>query len=424
MNTTAKGNKFEKRVAFILKKLLKNKKMEILLGDGVLWVVPEKAVVTCKDNLKYPWGSNVVNDITLKLDDEKLKNVLICVECKNYKVGNAVDISEIAEFNTRIQDLKATKGVMITASYFQSGAIKMAKAHNIALIRVSDDNKIQWDLHRVGSMSQTEYSTFVSHLTNKNPLRITAIVDGFECYTSLPDYFCVLFDKQPEYIGKLIPFKTDQEIKSIVDDFKLHQTFPVISDQLLLFFAKYYQIHIQEVEFDDKICGQYDFGNNVISMSSSLKSIPYRYRFTLAHELGHAFMHRQLLRGIIETADDYDIEEVRCSFKWEQRLEYQANLFASYLLIPEEPLLNLYFQFKGELGYKLTEKLFLDTQPCNIKDCHKMFDKLSRCFGVSKHAIRIRLIKEKLLDVSSLNNVENGSIVHVIKEIEEGDVFS
>ena len=68
--------------------------MEILLGDGVLWVVPEKAVVTCKDNLKYPWGSNVVNDITLKLDDEKLKNVLICVECKNYKVGNAVDISE------------------------------------------------------------------------------------------------------------------------------------------------------------------------------------------------------------------------------------------------------------------------------------------------------------------------------------------
>lgn len=57
---------------------------------------------------------------------------LIIIECKHYR--RRVDVSEVLEFASRLDDVSAQKGVMVTTVGYQEGAVRTAKAHGIALI--------------------------------------------------------------------------------------------------------------------------------------------------------------------------------------------------------------------------------------------------------------------------------------------------
>ena len=77
-------------------------------------------------------------------------------------------------------------------------------------------------------------------------------------------------------------------------------------------------------------------------------------------------------------------------------MEYQANVFASYLLLPER---KFYYEvallFKE---YSITKgRLYLDHQLCNRRNVSLILQRLSRKFQVSQQAIAIRLKNEKLL---------------------------
>lgn len=109
MNSVKKGDDFELRTYHILRKLLDNNGLEIQLkGQNEFWIVPSSAHIKQKDKKKFPWGDSVINDLTIE-GVEKQNDFLILIECKDY--GHPVDRGDIAEFNTRIQDLKATKGI-------------------------------------------------------------------------------------------------------------------------------------------------------------------------------------------------------------------------------------------------------------------------------------------------------------------------
>lgn len=105
MNSVKKGDDFELRTYHILRKLLDNNGLEIQLkGQNEFWIVPSSAHIKQKDKKKFPWGDSVINDLTIE-GVEKQNDFLILIECKDY--GHPVDRGDIAEFNTRIQDLKA-----------------------------------------------------------------------------------------------------------------------------------------------------------------------------------------------------------------------------------------------------------------------------------------------------------------------------
>lgn len=68
-------------------------------------------------------------------------------------------------------------------------------------------------------------------------------------------------------------------------------------------------------------------------------NVEVRYRFSLAHELGHRILHRRIFQELkFATIDEWI--EVYQSIDADNygRLEYQANTFAGYLLIPESAL--------------------------------------------------------------------------------------
>nr|WP_304297923.1 ImmA/IrrE family metallo-endopeptidase [Porphyromonas gulae] len=73
-----------------------------------------------------------------------------------------------------------------------------------------------------------------------------------------------------------------------------------------------------------------------------------------------------------------------------KRMEYQANIFASYLLLPQREFdYELALLFKEHLitkGY-----LYLDHQTCNKRNVGIIIKSLSRRFQVSQQVIAIRL---------------------------------
>lgn len=57
--------------------------------------------------------------------------IVTLVECKHYK--RKVPVDEVEEFHSKVDDIGAHKGIVITTVGFQAGAIKTAKGRGIAL---------------------------------------------------------------------------------------------------------------------------------------------------------------------------------------------------------------------------------------------------------------------------------------------------
>jgi|GEM_PF-2709439 len=79
-------------------------------------------------------------DASVEFEMFKGAKFLILLECKNYKQGNNITRDHVMILNQKLQSLHAQKGMMITTSDFQSGAVEFATAHGIALIKVSSES--------------------------------------------------------------------------------------------------------------------------------------------------------------------------------------------------------------------------------------------------------------------------------------------
>ncbi|MBD1933951.1 MULTISPECIES: restriction endonuclease [Cyanophyceae] len=82
---------------------------------------------------------------------------LVLIECKHYK-KDRLNQNQVGGFAYTIQDVGAKRGIIVTTFGLQSGAIKVAKAENITLIRL-DYNSTD--------------KNFTVHLVNRAVIQIT-----------------------------------------------------------------------------------------------------------------------------------------------------------------------------------------------------------------------------------------------------------
>ena len=66
-------------------------------------------------------------------------DLLFLVECKCY--GHSVPVDDVEEFHSKIDDIGAHKGIMITTVGFQEGAIKTARGRGIALALLTTEQQ-------------------------------------------------------------------------------------------------------------------------------------------------------------------------------------------------------------------------------------------------------------------------------------------
>jgi hypothetical protein len=130
-----------------------------------------------------------------------------------------------------------------------------------------------------------------------------------------------------------------------------------------------------------------------------------RYRFTLAHEIGHWRLHRSYYREDPAQAALFDGRgqpAVVCRAGDKKiPVEWQADTFASYLLMPKALVVAAWTEWRGNLD----PVVLADLPPVHVANCRDAanatldrFSKpLAEKFEVSAEAMRIRLEKLGLL---------------------------
>jgi hypothetical protein len=122
------------------------------------------------------------------------------------------------------------------------------------------------------------------------------------------------------------------------------------------------------------------------------KRRPGRYRFTLAHELAHAVLHRRIFMAnrfrSIEEWKRFQRDMVESDRGW---LEYQAYAFAGLVLVPAEPLLVEY-----QKALRVAARAGLSLQRAGEVARPYIANWLARRFDVSSQVIERRLEKDEL----------------------------
>jgi len=398
--STEKGTRLENQVFDLISKLLRE--------DN--FIVPKKTSKVFKKKGYYSLKreKDIIFDVTIEttLPNADKYSILTVIECKN--LNKKVTVDDIEEFGSKINQVGEhnTKGILITTHSFQESALQIAKKEGIGLVRLNSTNEIQWINYRRISKESKHFEneleltdeTFLNQpfVCKIGEMKIANFADLL-LELSLIDYF----KDSEEFIE--IPFITHDRFNYIVDKLYKNNVYDdaVLNfDKLTKFLEPKYNV---KFEFDlieaENYLGKIEFNPLVIKISNKARTDRNRWRFTLAHEIGHLILHSPILKERIQEKNDNENTlalKYSSSNKNAERLEIQANLFASYLLLPENILLKVMNAIFIE--YRIHRKcLYLDSQPVNQREVFEILYKLSDFFQVSIESIKIRLMKLNLL---------------------------
>ena len=119
-----------------------------------------------------------------------------------------------------------------------------------------------------------------------------------------------------------------------------------------------YRIEITDDDIykDAEILGGIIFADKVIQINGSIEDHDGRYSFTIAHELGHHCLHKELFQKL---GIEPDAHAKMCRETGEKPIsEQQADTFAAYLLMPSKLVKKAYIKAFGDtnevfdIGYK------------------------------------------------------------------------
>jgi Zn-dependent peptidase ImmA (M78 family) len=141
--------------------------------------------------------------------------------------------------------------------------------------------------------------------------------------------------------------------------------------------------------------GRISFAELLIEIFAIEPSYRARERFTLAHELAHHLLdHSKYMASEYCDETDFALYARAITNSTDiSRLEFQANYFASCLLMPRSYFLKDFRLLAKELdihdhGFGA---VYLDNQPCNVETFVRVTNYYMQRYGVSRAATKIRL---------------------------------
>ncbi len=147
-----------------------------------------------------------------------------------------------------------------------------------------------------------------------------------------------------------------------------------------------------------------------VTINYKLRFDEHRMRFTLAHELGHHILHKDLLESNKLTSFGETMSTLANTtpvsgdeLSW---LEHHANHFAACILMPrrivEEQYKKYYDYYLSNIyGYRLTPLYWDENNHSAMQNCLRVLGPLSRRFGVSVEAMKWRLKSLEWLRIKS-----------------------
>jgi Zn-dependent peptidase ImmA (M78 family) len=400
-NTVAKGDKFENR-AF--------SKLKNMLELGALPLNPGSSFIYQKKKYTDINGNDVEFDIAIETfrGNATTPSIITLIECKDHE--SPIQVEKIRAFADKIKDVGGHKGIFIATSKFQEGAFNKARSVGIGLAIMDESNEVSWKLERIGKQGYQikaeikEYFIDNDDDTYKYPF---VAIDRYRYYTSIYDLLSDIVGHELK-LPFDIPYISKEEIEEkIISIFNLNNREDIqyfaSSNELIDTLKQQFEVDfIFDQDLHDEI-GYCNFKDNSIAISNELEFESPRWRFTLAHEIGHYVLHKNLFKnyGIVVTNDDesnFSNTLNGLSNKLTKKVEIQANLFASFLLLPRVAFWKKYTVLFYELfQWRKYPYLYVDKQHDNIKNYNYIAQQISESFGVSKEVIKFRLINDNIL---------------------------
>lgn len=387
MNTTKTGNDFENRVFLLIKELLE--KDEFTVPGKRSRIYQKKGYYS--ENRK----SEIIMDISIEtfLPDATEYSILNVLECKFLNKNVAID--DIEEFDSKLTQIGKhnTKGFIVSNKGFGKTTIKFAKSLKIGLLKVKSNNEFEWINYRKKyepiDFENDETEAFLAKVGNKvcnNIANFLIEINAIDFYNQKDKFLTVKY-----LTADYIKFIVDRILKYDVTNYGALDT-----KKLIQFINERYSM---EIKFErlNPIMGKVEFDPLKIVIDSTLDE--HRQRFTLCHEIGHLVLHKKIFENKIERKEDSEytlslnsnITDIST-----RRIEIQANIFASYLLLPSETFQLEVFKFFIQNNIS-KNYIHLDKQPVNQLLAGRLISEMSDKFNSSQEAVRLRLIDTNLL---------------------------
>ncbi|WP_333676695.1 ImmA/IrrE family metallo-endopeptidase [Dyella sp.] len=365
--------------------------------------------------------------IEVRMPGQRKYSFLILIECKNYR--GAVPVGEIEEFHAKLQQVAGSnvKGVFASSNSFQEGTRNFARSNGYGLMRCFKGDEFNWDLPRspsaslgFGLSSQIDVEKGLSNESFKSHVFDLYFQFGSLLSNSLWEFFCAIFKSDTDLFEnikasispldeppKLVPFVDIQDIEEVSSDVLKRVDYKGGKVPLEIICENEKEVSGLTVvrmekseDSSQSLLGTINFKRREINIYEQDADYKPRERFTLAHELGHHFLgHEKYMRSELRRAEDSDDDLTQMERSDLDRLEWQANQFASFLLMPKEAFTKSFYRELEERGIRDRGygPLYLDNQSCNIKDFQMVAMALMKEYGVSKTAVRLRLERLGLL---------------------------
>jgi Zn-dependent peptidase ImmA (M78 family) len=418
LSTYAKGDVFEEKVFDFLSREIEEGRYLFL---PKYCTIDRKKRYYSRDREDY-----IVFDIAIEvtMTGQDRASLITLVECKNYE--GTVPVGDIEEFGSKISQVTGfnVKGIFASMSAFQSGTLNIAKNKGFGVVRYFEREGFQWELARTlltgvrnaGARTRAQIEHGLTHpgfqstiydVYARTPQGYTNVWDGIWQGLDLEGAFddqSLNAIRQPrQSVKQRVAFLSRDKIEERANQILGELSYIRGSVDL----EKLVSREQQAGEFTVSYLPESDSALGSISFSPPEIKIftddPHAHlaRFTLAHELGHFYLghQRYLTRERIRAQDISQSQSITIPKGDIERLEWQANTFASYLLMPREDFSTAFKLLieHHEIRNRGHGALFLDTQRANVNNFHLVAGALSKYFSVSKAAIRFRLIALGLL---------------------------
>ncbi|WP_312607873.1 ImmA/IrrE family metallo-endopeptidase [Agrobacterium pusense] len=409
MNSTKKGDELEDAFFdFLVEQQGRGELVYGLYPSNRCEIFKKKSYI-CKER-----GAKVQFDVVIELYREGRTDPFsyVVFECKNYRGG--IPETRVTDFSDKLARVfrHAAKGVLVVSSRLQSGADSLARSRSLGIVKYD-----QTGLDVVADRSGRNYleSRFVRSQIFQDEratksLRFSAFNEGRffgainQFLRSLEPESFTADEKEDRNSRRSVSYVSAGEIEARANEILRSVAYKSGSVDLqgicsALSIDLQYHDHLRMDPDGTTILGSANFDKRSIQINAHRD--PNRERFTLAHEIGHFCLnHDRYLRSetIVEQDLFADIE-ARDTFNYE-RLEFQANAFASSILLPSDVFRVAVDVGRNRLGIKDRGHgyIFVDDQACNFVPYDDLLSDLSQYFEASKQAIEIKLKKSGLLN--------------------------